>query len=192
MRHVWAIVVVLSIVSGTPSYAASVDLKSGDVRDLNRLFAVLGARTSRQDVEYAEAKSRSSACPVSALAAAVLYVRNPKEYEEPFNNAFAIHDYADRSRGRYNILARERMLSDVKDIESRYKDQVEDKRVLLLLGYCVYRDQNTWMLVDGRRVSVARFFRTAFLSSILQGTQIDPVRVANEIDRRTEMQDLRR
>jgi len=191
MRGISAIVFAFSIFTCNVVYSAPVELNTTDINDLNKIAALHAAEMGKQSVQYLEAQIDSPVCPAAALSVAALFVRDSKKYNQQFYDAFSVHDYLERAKGNTLIISQEAMLSDMRNIENRYSDEIQDKRVLLLLSYCFYRDQNKWAVMNDQRISLARFFRTAFLASILKGTPIDAVKLANEIDKRTQMQDLK-
>jgi len=190
MRGIAALVVAISIFTCNVLYSAPVELNTTDITDLNKIAALHAAEMGKQSVQYLEAQINSPVCPAAALSVAVLFVRDSKTYTQQFYDAFSVHDYLERAQGNTFIVSQEAMLSDIRNIENRYREEIQDKRVLLLLSYCFYRDQNKWIVINDQRISVARFFRTAFLASMLKGTDIDAVKLANEIDKRTQRQDL--
>jgi hypothetical protein len=166
-------------------------LNTTDINDLNKIAALREAEMDKHSVQYLEAQIESPVCPVGALTVAVLFARDAKKYTQQVYDAFSVHDYRERAKGHTIVISQEAMLSDIRNIENRYSDEIHDKRVVLLLSYCLYRDQNKWAVINDQRISWARFFRTAFLTSIFQGTPFDAVKLAGEIDKRTQLQDLK-
>ena len=173
-------------------HASSVDLGPAAIDDINSLFAVLDTKLAKQDLASLQGKAPSSfSTPAaSALASVVLYKADPKKHEGQFYEAFAIRDYSERSKGNYTVISPQTVASELRDIEGRYKDRITDRRASLLLAFCLYQDQNKWFMKEGQRISLARFFRGAFLSSALKGTDIDVLGLTNDIDRRTDAEDL--
>lgn len=191
MRGISAIVFALSILACNVVYSAPVELNTTDINDLNKIAALREVEMNKHSVQYLETQIDSPVCPAAAMSAAALFARDSTKYKQQFYDAFSVHDYLERAKGHTIVISQEAMLSDIRNIENRYSDEIHDKRVLLLLSYCLYRDQNKWAVINDQRISWARFFRMAFLASIFKGTTIDAVKLAGEIDKRTQMQDLK-
>lgn len=124
--------------------------------------------------------------PVRAMSAAMLYRLDQKAYRDALQKEFSVDDYQARSRGEHNFISSDAMLEVVGKIENRYP-QITDKRILLLLAFSTFRNNNMWISTAKKgNISLARFFRTAFLASVFEGTGLDAAAVANSIDKETQ------
>jgi hypothetical protein len=123
--------------------------------------------------------------PIRAMSTAILYRLNQNAYESALQEEFSVNDYQARSRDEYNFILKEAMSDVIKNIENRYP-QISDKRSQLLLAFCAFRQNNMWIRTDNGNISLARFFRTAFLAAVFKGTGLDAVAVADSIDQKTQ------
>ncbi len=73
----------------------------------------------------------------------------------------------------------------IKRIEKRYP-QITNKRIHLLLAFSAFRNNNMWISTASGKISVARFFRSAFLAAVFEGTGLDAVAIANSIDKKAQ------
>lgn len=158
------------------------ELSKDELMVINRYVPYLDAKLQKNDVLKLNEELTTRHEAVSALVAAILYKHQPKKYQEVIFERYSVRDYSLREQGIYNIIDRNEVLSSVGKIETQYPT-LKDKRILLLLMFLYYRDSNEWFYLKDQKVSAARFFRTAFLASALKQTGIDPVKLANAIDR---------
>ncbi len=129
---------------------------------------------------------RGKSHPIRAMSAAILYRLDQKAYRDALQKEFSVDDYQARSRGEYNFISSDAMLEVVGRIENRYP-QIEDKRILLLLAFSTFRNNNMWISTAKKGdISLARFFRSAFLASVFEGTGLDAVAVSSSIDEETQ------
>lgn len=159
-------------------------LTAGELRQINSLAGYLGGSLQRKDVLRLSRLAEQGDGPASALAAALLYRHRPDQYRRIVFRAYAVRDYALRAQNRYNIIGRKELFDTLRNIETR-NAELRDGRLVLLLGFLHYRNINGWFYMKERRISAARFFRTAFFTVVLKGTDLDPVQLANAIDRAT-------
>ncbi len=161
-------------------------LSAAQVQRLNAAGALLGKSPGSGELEALRRDSAASTSPPAALAATVLYRTDGGKHEKRLMELFAVDDYAARSRGRYTMITQADMAKIVAEIERRYGPSLTDRRVLLLLIFWHYRERNEWVMRGEQRLSLARFFRTAFLTAAFQGSGIDAVELANRIDQNTQ------
>ena len=129
--------------------------------------------------------SKSTAYPLQAFAIAFLYKEEPAIYSDQLFHAFSINDYSARSQGDYRFVPKDDPMKTLKQIESTYPS-LQEKRAQLLLAFWQYRDQNKWIRVKDHNLSLARFFRSAFLASIFKGSDLDAVSITNKMDIQTQ------
>lgn len=186
-------VVVLVLNQGVLYSAAPAELKPADIKALNALMELADKKLDKERFKLVKAKASASSSdsPVSILAAALLYKSDPSTYEDQFYQAFSIHDYSARTKGKGEVITGKEMLSAVKGLEAEYKGKITDSRVFLLLAYCHYKDQNKSIELNQQRISVARFFRSAFLSAVLKDTDIDVIALTNGLDKKARAEDLK-
>ena len=96
-----------------------------------------------------------------------------------------MRDYDLRHQGTYNVIERPELVGAVEALE-RGRPTLADGRLVMLVAYLHFRNSNEWFLDGDRPISIARFLRTAFLTSILKDTEISPLDTANAIDRATQ------
>ena len=178
------IVVLLSAGGATLSEGSDnrYELSNDELMVINRYIPYLDAKLQNNEVLKLNEELTSRHEAVSALVAAILYKHQPEKYQEVIFERYAVRDYSLREQGIYNIIDRNEVLSSVGKIEKQYST-LKDKRIFLLLTFLYYRDSNEWFYLRDQKLSAARFFRTAFLASVLKQTGIDPVKLANAIDR---------
>ena len=158
------------------------ELSKDELMVINKYIPYLDAKLQKNEVLKLNEELATRHEAVSALVAAILYKHQPEKYQEVIFDRYAVRDYSLREQGIYNIIGRNEVLSSVGKIETRYPT-LKDKRIFLLLMFLYYRDSNEWFYLKDQKISAARFFRTAFLASALKQSGIDPVKLANAIDR---------
>ena len=159
-------------------------LSAGEVRLMNGLARHLGGSLQKKDEARLRRLVRQGDGPAGTFAAALLFRHRPDRYRRIVFRTYAVRDYALQAQGRYNFIGRQELFDTLRDIETRNAG-LRDSRLMLLLTFLHYRDANAWFYVKEQRISVARFFRTAFLTVILKGTDINSLRLVNAIDRAT-------
>ncbi len=108
-----------------------------------------------------------------------------KKYKEMIYDLYSIHDYVERSQNKYNIVDAKELFSGQKPIESRYP-LITDKRLYFQIMFLQERDQNKWAEMGGEKISMARFFRSAFMATAFQGTNLNPMSLSDSIDKQTK------
>jgi hypothetical protein len=132
-----------------------------------------------------EDAGQSGSCSVRLLASALGYRRNPDKHRNDFFGALVIDDYADRAAGNYNYVAPDDIASTI-DTAMVAPAGIADDRVKAVIGFCTLKDKNLWVVTQkAGRISLARVVRGIALSSLLKGTDEDPLAIANAIDAHT-------
>lgn len=121
---------------------------------------------------------------VAVLAASLLFKNGPADHWDAILRWLAVRDYDLRDQGLYDRVLQEDVPPVIDALESGQPEMVDD-RLTMLLVFLHYRDSNQWIVKGDQPISLARLFRTAFLTSVLAGTEIDPLETANAIDRAT-------
>lgn len=121
---------------------------------------------------------------VGILAAGLLFKNRPAEFRDVVFERFAVRDYGRRDPGQYTLFPQEDLPGMIEALENG-QPSLADRRLDLLVVFLHFRDSNEWIVNGDQRIALARVFRTAFLTSILAGTKIDPLETANAIDRDT-------
>jgi hypothetical protein len=165
-------------------------LPDKDVQALNDTAWLLGKPLRTEDVKNLQENLKSECFPVKALAAAILYRHDQREYDKVVLDLFSVHDYVQRSKGDYNDIGHQEITEMARAVE-RQNPGIKDRRIFLLVLYAYYRDANKWFILEGKRVSAARFFRSAFLSSVFEGSKINTLELVNTMDRVTAQADLK-
>ena len=126
-----------------------------------------------------------SSCSVRLLASALRYRRNPDKHRNDFFAPLVIDDYADRAAGKYNYVNPDQIASTI-DSAMAAPVGITDDRVKAVIGFCALKDENLWVATQkAGRISLARVVRGLALSSLLKGTDEDPLAIANAIDAHT-------
>ncbi|PCJ53465.1 MAG: hypothetical protein COA70_09225 [Planctomycetota bacterium] len=132
----------------------------------------------RRDLESISSSSNSR---LRAAAAVILYREDPNQYWDTLFESYAVHDYVLRKQGIQNFIGAEEMASKLNEIESSCLDSGLGRTPVLLLAFLEYQEKNQWLeFEDGARISLARFFRTAFLAQMLPA--LDAEDIANRMD----------
>jgi len=132
-----------------------------------------------------EDAGQSSSCSARLLASALGYRRNPDKHRNDFFGELVIDDYADRAAGKYNYVSPDNIASTI-DTAMAAPAGITDDRVKAVIGFCALKDKNLWVATQrAGRVSLARVVRGLALSSLLKGTDEDPLAIANAIDAHT-------
>lgn len=185
-RRLWAaILLVLALPAGAAAAGTKVYILNADEVRLTRQFLpLLKAPLSGADRAALKKQIESRSAAVSALATVALFRDDREKYLGKLLEKFAVRDYGHRAKGQYVMVDKREFLDTVNAIESR-NGGIKDKRAYLLLSYLTFRDINKWFASKGQRLSIARVFRTAFLTAALRGSDIDVLKLANGIDRWT-------
>jgi len=125
---------------------------------------------------------KSADCSVRLLSAALHYRREPNRYRNEFLTALVIDDYAERSKGRYNMISAGAAALALESAMAT-PDGVTDESVRRVVAFCRLKDRNLWVATETQpRISLARMVRGAALVSLLEGTDEDALAIANAID----------
>ncbi len=128
---------------------------------------------------------RSNSCSVRLLAGALGYRRDPDRFRNEFFESLVIDDYADRAAGKYNYVKPDEVPSIMQSAMT-VPAGISDDRIKAIAGFCSIKGKNLWVETEkAGRISLARMIRGVVLSSVLEGTDEDPLAIANAIDART-------
>jgi hypothetical protein len=175
-----AALVVAAMAAMGVNVALAADAAQPWVEELNRLSGFIGRTLSADEVAALEALSRAQP-EVSAMRAALLYRADPVRYRADFAANFTVDDYASRARGETTELTQEQFRAQLKEINAMYPTL--QGPVQMLVHFVRRRNANQWFALAGQRLSVARFFRSAVLVSVFEGSTLDTVTVADGLDR---------
>lgn len=129
--------------------------------------------------------ARSSACSVRLLSSALRYRRNPNKYRNDFFSTLVIDDYVDRAAGKYNYVNPDAIAATL-DSAMAAPDRITDNRTKAVIGFCTLKDKNLWVVTrKSGRISLARIVRGLAVSSLLEGTDENPLAITNAIDAHT-------
>jgi hypothetical protein len=151
--------------------AAFASLNETEVRELNAL--------EKKQKNYEE-KLSSEYPIVAALAAAIAY-KNDKKYQARLFDAFAVNDFSKQAKGEMTTVETSKVADQVQAME-KANAGLKNKSLHLLATFFFYRDRNEWMLKGKDKISVARYFRGAFLSAYYRGTQMNTMKLADDMD----------
>ncbi len=184
MRLLIATLSLLITVIAPGVHADVLDIRPSDhdIAQLNKLATYIDNGSSEKNLM---GPARSKSFPVRALSAALLYRGRPNIHRAALYEAFTVNDYAARRRGEYHFVSKETMLDAIRQVERRYP-QITDQRVQLLLVFSHFRDKNAWIRTNDGDISLARFFRSAFLAAVYKGTDLDAVAIADSMDRKAQ------
>jgi len=161
-----------------------------EIKLINKLGALLDTKLEDNEIKFLKAQIDSPFFPAKVLSTVMLYKRNQKEYKDILFKIFAVHDYVERSKGKYDLVEYQKIMIVIQEIETN-NAKIEDKIIFLLLLFEHYKNQNKWIKMGEKKISAARFFRSSFLAGVFKDTQINVVELTYEIDRYTEKEDLR-
>jgi hypothetical protein len=164
-------------------------LNKREIATLKYLTTLLDKPIALKDLKQVEVCLESSSKIIKTLAITILYVTDNKKYENAFFDTFAVHDYVARSKGQYNMIDPSEIIQRTQRLEKEYSE-IGDKRILILIQFTQYKDQNKWFKIKNQKISAARFFRSAFLAGAFENSTINALEVTNRIDRITEKKDL--
>jgi hypothetical protein len=156
--------------------------KSLPDKDLAALLALAGRELAEEDRRSLRSSLEDERVEIRAAAAAILYCDAPSEHQDLLYASFCVHDYEKRGRGEYTMKQRADVAQRVSEIEQEHGALGQE--ALLLLVFLDFRDKNVWFMVADKRISAARFFRSAFLGRVFAKSDLDAVDVANWIDLR--------
>lgn len=140
---------------------------------------------SAEQVDALMAWTEEEAPEIQAAAATILYRHDPVQYWPQLFAAFTIRDYLDREQGIYHFIPVEDMGAKVDEIEAQYPRDELHPASIFLYTFLHYRDLNQWTETKRNpRLSIARFFRGAYLANMLKGDV--GVEAANRIDAETK------
>lgn len=175
MRYLILVLIVLS----TPSMAGT--LSESEVSQLNILAPSFNSSIDNVTIQ----NTKSDSCEVNSAKAILRFKKyGMKEMEELFDQ-FSVDDYKERNKGNYNLWSPGKITQLTGELERKYTN-VSDKRLYMLIMFCETKDKNLWVNTESGRLSVARFFRSAFLASVLDNTVHDAVELSNAIDMETQ------
>ncbi len=167
----WLSIPAFLIFSGI-SFAGNVALSESELSDLRFLHGNPKQFASKLD---------SKSPVVAALASAFAYREDPDNSRQRLMKAFWLPDYGDKT-GRNHHMVSEKQLSQQLDELEKRRQNLPDRKYLLLIAFIYYQDRTEWMTSGKRMFSAARFFRAAFLAALYRGSPIDAVQLAHDID----------
>lgn len=183
-----AIILVIAFLA--PDQGVETKLSDEETRVVNKVSLLLENIPNDKDLEFLESLLKSNNITSRYLATVALYKQNQAKYEPMIVDNFSVHDYVDRSKGKYNYVGREELEKSVIAV-GEMNSKIGDERVKLLILFLHYRDQNKWVMTEkAGKLSLARFFRSAFLSSVFRDKVQDILELANRIDQETQKADL--
>jgi hypothetical protein len=152
---------------------------ASDLVQLGALFESTN-RTPLEQIVLAAPES----CPTRFALTALQYRTNPDAYRNTFFEQLVIDDYAQRAKGLYNIVSPTDVEVAVDRAEAEYPG-IADRRWQLVVAFCSLKDKNLWVESPTGRISAARVIRGAALHAVLQGTDENPLEIANAVDAHT-------
>ena len=178
---VCAVALIITLVPGKQVLNSAAGANPGGLtEELNRYAGFIGRSLDPQEVSLLESALSSPRPEVRALSAALLFRTDPQTYRAQLASHFAVNDYAARAKGRIKMISQDDLVAKVKQLEREVPGL--EASLMLVVSFVAFRDSNLWFRQGDQNLSVARFFRTAFLAQALKGTKPDPVVVANELD----------
>lgn len=178
---VCAVALIITLVPGKQVLNSAAGANPGGLtEELNRYAGFIGRSLDPQEVSLLESALSSPRPEVRALSAALLFRTDPQKYRAQLASHFAVNDYAARAKGRIKMISQDDLVAKVKQLEREVPGL--EPSLMLVVSFVAFRDSNLWFRQGDQNLSVARFFRTAFLAQALKGTKPDPVVVANELD----------
>ena len=170
--------------------SSKVEITPAAVSDsLNKLVNFCDSTWEADDTNRVVRLSQNGSYPVRAFATVLLFRIDTAKYIDQFTELFAIHDYKARASDEHNMSSQAKMLEEFQEIQASHPTII-DNRLRGLLMFAHVRDANLWVDIRDQRVSMSRFFRSAFLADIFKGYGIDVVKVQIEMDSRTEAADM--
>lgn len=155
--------------------------KTGDAAELMAIQAVLKDEAS----DLPRAANQSSSCSVRLLSLALRYRRDPDKYRNDFFSTLVVDDYTDRAAGKYNFVDPDEIAATI-DSAMAVPDGITENRIKAAVGFCALKDKNLWVSTkNAGRISLARLVRGMAVSSLLEGTDEDPLAITNAIDAQT-------
>lgn len=178
---VCAVALIMTLVTGKQVFDSAAGANPGGLtEELNKYAGFIGRSLDRQEVSLLESALSSPRPEVRALSAALLFRTDPQKYRAELTSHFAVNDYAARAKGQIQMISQDDLVAKVKHLEREVPGL--EPSLMLVVGFVAFRDSNLWFRQGDQNLSVARFFRSAFLAQALKGTKPDPVTVANELD----------
>ncbi|MGY3265498.1 hypothetical protein [Lysobacter sp. HA35] len=127
-------------------------------------------------------------CAARVVAYALLYRAEPNKYRNDFFGELVVNDYAQRSAGQYTLVEPDRIATTV-DSASALPGNITEPHLSAAAGFCALKDKNLWVFTrKAGRISLARVLRGMALTSLLEGTDEDPLAIASAIDAHTAAQ----
>lgn len=124
-----------------------------------------------------------ASCPVQFATAALRYRADRDVHRDTFFAQLVIDDYAERAMNNYNVLSADEVRMAVDGVIAGYSRVAQ--RLQFIVAFCALKDKNLWISTQRGRISVARLMRGAALHAVLDGTDEDPLAIANAIDDQT-------
>jgi len=119
---------------------------------------------------------------------ALLYRQEPDKYRNAFFEQLVVSDYPQRSARQYNYVDPDQIARTI-DAATALLPGMTDRRLAAAVGFCSLKEKNLWVATEkAGRLSLARILRGMALTSLLQGTDEDPLAIANAIDSHTAAQ----
>lgn len=170
----------------------SLKLSDDDAALLKQTAVLLKVELNDKDIDFLVSQAGSIREPVNMLAAAVLYKHDPKAYKPLLFGYFSIYDYAERAKGRYNMIEADGFMEAVGIINAQLDEEMKNLNLVHLFVFWYFRDRNEWVKPkgEGANMSMARFFRASSLTAYLGMEATEVVLLASQMDKAAQKQQL--
>lgn len=163
-----------------PLAAAAADDSSQIASDLVQLAALFEGTVTTPIEKLVLAAPES--CPTRFAVAALRYRANRDPHRNAFFEQLVIDDYAERAKGRYNVVSAGDVRAAVGAALAGYSTVAE--RLQPIVAFCSLQEKNLWVSTQQGRISIARMMRGAALYAVLADTDENPLEIANAVDAR--------
>ena len=157
---------------------------SGNIEkyDLLKVYSFLESEPTEEDKQILSLNLEDGDCELRKLSTAVLF-KYDQGYKNNLYEEFAVRDSNEINQGIYNYESSDYVVKSIEEIEKEEPYSSRQELTLLKL-FCDLQDKNIWIKIeeDPGKLSMARFFRGAFLEKVL-GFELDTVELANDIDK---------
>lgn len=153
--------------------------------DLLKVYSFIDNKPTETDLNTLKLNINDQDCELRKLSTAILY-KYDKSYKDKLYKEFEVNDYKERSNGIYNYEGKNSSLDLIKNIENKQPYSGRSELIFLNL-FCYYQDKNIWIVTEEEpgKISMARFFRGAFLVRIVDLDEQKALELEHYIDKIT-------
>ena len=150
------------------------------------VYNFLDKAPTKEELSTIKLNLNSEDCGLRKLSVAIIYKYEGTGRTQLFDE-FKVPDYKEREQGVYNYVNDSFVTETIKKYERLYPEY--EPPLHGLYTFCEVQYENYWQIVNEQRLSIARLFRSVFLSDVLE-PEYDVITLVTQIDTETRIEQI--